>query len=299
MAVSVDAVVGWLLFGSLTLAVGAVAGRWVLLSVRAFPDECVRVPLRRRTARVGANASVALLVGLLLVLARQVSEMRDPFVPWTDDLRVLAATGWGTSWKWAMAGALSAWYFFRRAHRDSAVGWGVASLAVVGLSSFPARIGHAGGNASYPVTALLADSLHVLAAGAWIGGLAVMLLLVASRESARGAGTASTVLEGLVPPFSRLAKRAVAALLLSGAFASFQILPGLSALWTTGYGRLLLLKFALFGVVLSLGAFHHRTHVRKLGTARGDRALLRSMTGELLVANVLLIVTALLVRSSP
>jgi putative copper export protein len=55
----------------------------------------------------------------------------------------------------------------------------------------------------------------------------------------------------------------------------------------------------LVGAVLGLGALNWKRLTPKLGEAGGNDALRRAATTELLLAQVVLLVTAILVRMSP
>ena len=56
---------------------------------------------------------------------------------------------------------------------------------------------------------------------------------------------------------------------------------------------------ASVAAVLALGGLNFRIFTPRLGTAVGNAAMRRSATVELIVAQVVLVVTALLVRTSP
>jgi putative copper resistance protein D len=83
----------------------------------------------------------------------------------------------------------------------------------------------------------LADAVHLLAAGWWIGGLLALAL------SARMLGPRAASVLGR---FSRVGYVAVAALVLSGLFKSAILVAPLGRLTTTAYGWTLLLKLAVF-----------------------------------------------------
>jgi copper transport protein len=91
----------------------------------------------------------------------------------------------------------------------------------------------------------------------------------------------------------------VGVLVVSGAWAGWRELDSVAALWETGYGRLLALKVGLVAGVLVLGAINWKRLSPRLGSEAGNRAMQRSATIEFLLANVVLIVTAILVRTSP
>ena len=56
--------------------------------------------------------------------------------------------------------------------------------------------------------------------------------------------------------FSRLATVLVAVLLSAGIYLSVLRLPHLHDLWSTGYGRVLLVKLGLVGIALAWGGLH-------------------------------------------
>lgn len=291
-----DLVVGWLLFGALVVVTGVVLGRWFVLP-RAGTASGGGVTAVA-AARLGRGAALTLAVALALVFVRQLVEFRDPYEGWTSEARLLlGGTPWGKTWLSAACLSLLAWVSTHGAARRIRGGWGAATAAVLALGAFPALTGHASGGEMRTLT-IVADTLHVWAAGGWLGGLALVLYL--DREERRGQGAdARGLLPDLVPRFSRLAMACVGTLALTGVFASWAHLGGVSALLGTGYGRILTLKLALVAGVLGLGARNFRVLTPRLGDAAGRQAMRRSATVELLVANVVLAVTAVLVRTSP
>ena len=294
----VDAAVGWTLFAGLLLAVGSLAGRWLLVPMARGLEDEPRGWLRTGMARMGLRASLLVLAALVLVLVRQVAEFRDPFAPLSEDLGLLLGSALGRAWYLAVVAALVSVAAFWMAARGSRTGWWIASVGVLAVSVFPGLTGHANGVEELGALALLSDSLHVLAAGAWMGGLAVVLLSERGWRR-RNDDLSASLLPELVPAFSPVAVGAVATLVVTGTFAAWLHLPSLDALWTGAYGRLLVAKLALVGGALALGARNFRWLTPRLGQAEGDAALRRSATWELIVANLILLVTAVLVRTSP
>jgi copper transport protein len=92
------------------------------------------------------------------------------------------------------------------------------------------------------------DLLHVLAAAVWIGGL-FALAVVVPRE-----GVSPELVGAAARRFSKLALTSVLVLALTGAGRALAELSAFSQLWTTGYGRAILLKTGLFAVLLGLGS---------------------------------------------
>ncbi|HVF76059.1 MAG TPA: copper resistance protein CopC [Acidimicrobiales bacterium] len=144
----------------------------------------------------------------------------------------------------------------------------VALLATPGLAS------HAG--TTSPVVAnVVADTLHMAAAAAWLGGL---VLLVRLRPLA----------DDTVERFSRLATVAVAVLVATGVFRSVVEVGGLSN-FDEPYGVLLLAKVAAFLPMVGLGLLN-----------RGRRgSVRRKATAEVALGALVLAVTAALVNTAP
>jgi putative copper resistance protein D len=130
----------------------------------------------------------------------------------------------------------------------------LALVSALGLVGSIAWTGHAGSTAGeLGILHLAADTLHVLAAAAWIGGLASLTVLLAVTLLRRADGWTSLVHDA-VRRFSTLGIVSVATLLMSG-IANASILVGsLHALLVTDYGRLLIVKITLFVAMLALAA---------------------------------------------
>jgi hypothetical protein len=118
-----------------------------------------------------------------------------------------------------------------------------------------------------------ADLLHVYAAAGWIGGLVCVALLARQRE--------------VVRRFSALALGAVAVVAGTGVARAWFELRAVEQLWSTGYGRTLLVKSGLLLALVGLGALN------RLRLARGS-GLGRGLSGELvLLAGVVAAVSLL------
>lgn len=96
-----------------------------------------------------------------------------------------------------------------------------------------------------------------------------------------------------------MAIASVAVLTMTGAFAGWVHVAGWSDLLTTAYGRLLTVKVLIVLVVLGFGAWNWRRLSPMLGDEHGREALRTSASLEFVVANVVLGITAALIRTSP
>lgn len=185
--------------------------------------------------------------------------------------------------------------------RALAIGAGLAFLV-----ASPALGGHAGADGD--ALALVAlDTLHVAAMSAWIGGVALIVLALSFATRALGQGERGPLLAAVLARFSTIALVAVATLLLTGIVQSLLYLESVDALWETAFGRAILVKAALFAVLIGFGVYHRRRSLPALReiAARGARpgrvgiALRRALRGELVLFAGVLVATAALVSYSP
>lgn len=129
--------------------------------------------------------------------------------------------------------------------------WSALILAAGALLTM-SLMSHAGAVSPGAFWATLADSVHLLGASFWIGGLAGLLLLM--RIGAGLDGFARTrFLARAAGRFSPLAALSVALIVGSGVFSGLVHVPSLSALLGTVYGRALLVKLVLVVLMLSVG----------------------------------------------
>jgi copper resistance protein D len=122
-------------------------------------------------------------------------------------------------------------------------------LSVIFLVSL-AWISHAAAARPQPL-GLFGDALHLSAAGGWLGGLAPLaIFLTRARISFSLSRRAAPVLQR----FSMLSLCCVSVLVVSGISNSWLLVGSIHALFTTPYGRLLLFKLTLFGILIGFGA---------------------------------------------
>ena len=160
----------------------------------------------------------------------------------------------------------------------------VASLAAVVLGSL-AAVGHTQGDEGISAGIHgLADAVHLLASGAWLGGLLPLSLFLAPGLKAHISNDDVVV---ALWRFSGMGYAAVAALLASGSINSWFLVGSLPRLVDTTYGQLLALKLALFGLMLLLAVtnrFWLVPAIARSTSSSGSEALLirlrRQIIGE-------------------
>jgi copper transport protein len=192
-------------------------------------------------------------------------------------------------------------------HKPPLPWWWIVSGVIIGLgiAATPGLAGHAH-TGDWTLYAEPLDTLHVAAMSVWLGGL------VALVACALGGGFSGGLRRALII-FSRLAFWCVVTLVLTGLFASWrQVGFTIRGYTDTAYGHLLLIKLAIFGVLIALAAIS-RSVVRARRTAPLDapdsviaavdedtrKKLRRSVGAEVIVAVFVLAVTAMLVNAQP
>jgi copper transport protein len=124
-----------------------------------------------------------------------------------------------------------------------AAGW-----AVVG----PGLAGHAG-DPGRGWLAVAVDALHLAGAAVWVGGLAHLFVVVAPATASLEAGARRRVRLEIAQRFSRLALASVAVIGVTGVGRALWELGAVSQIWSTAYGRTLLIKTVLLGALVVLG----------------------------------------------
>ena len=172
----------------------------------------------------------------------------------------------------------------------------LASIALTGhaqMEEGPDRLIHMG-----------ADGLHLLAAGVWLGALIPILVL--ARRPAGPEPAQDVELGRVLARFSRMGTLAVATLVGSGLVNASFLVGSVRGLVSTDYGRLLMIKLALFAGMLGL-AGHNRWRLTPGllashgGPAAADlrAALARQVLVEQVLGLLVLAIVALMGASDP
>lgn len=169
---------------------------------------------------------------------------------------LLTGSALGAAWKARMAALLVAGLAAVAAGRAAWLGV-VAITAGVALSTL-AWTGHGAAGEGAPGWAhLVADLLHLLASGAWVGALLGLVLMV-TRPAARVDAAHLTLTHRALHGFGLVGTIVVGAIVVTGLVNSWMLIgPGnVPELGATLYGRLLVAKLALFAAMLGLASLN-------------------------------------------
>ncbi len=141
---------------------------------------------------------------------------------------------------------------------------------------------------------LACDVLHLAGAGAWLGGLVPLLLMVRSAPP-NAAATAARW-------FSPLGQASIAALVASAMVQGWVLVASIPGLIGTAYGLMILLKLALFGVLFGFAWFNRYRFAPALvrdDPATSRRILSRSIALQTVFALVIISAAAVLSELPP
>ena len=290
--VDTAALVRWVGYAALFAVVGACTFRQ--LAERRIADAPLRASLARRAAGLGAVAALALVAMLSIRLYLQLAAFSDPGTPFSLEMAgpILSTTAWGSGWRWQMAGGIAALLGLAAARRWSA-GWLLAGIGAAISIVAAVRTGHA---IEHPwgTTGTVLQVLHLGAGAIWLGSL--LHIVGAAYPVLRGRPDEREAhLAALVSGFSPLALAGGLGTIAIGLVLGWTYVGGLGALFSSDYGRTLLVKVALLAGVAATGAWNWRRVRPALGAAPGAERLRRSATVELVFGTLLLAVTAVLV----
>ena len=252
------------------------------------------VDARARAARTGLFATGALALLLVARLVAQSYAVRGAF-PDAAFVRDVARTPWGAGFLLGVASVIALAFALARKGRAA---WRVGAVAVIGLALGTALSGHAVASGEWTVAAVFSQTLHILAAGGWLGAL--LLVLVAGVPSTAGLEPAGrgVVVRGMIDTFSPMALTLAGVLVITGVIAAVLRLGAWSALTGSDYGRILLYKLGGVALVLIAGTYNW-LKLRPAIDADRVGTLRRTAAAELLLAFVVLIMTAWLVATPP
>jgi copper transport protein len=267
-----------MLYVGILLSIGvALAGLWTI-----GPG----MPGRRSIALIAGCFAAA---GAIVMLFAERSSL-------SVSLGDLLSSDTGRAYVWLLGAALVV-FVGAITVASSPARWGFVLLGVAGIVTAAARA--AGGHAAAGSPAWVQEAiqtLHMVAAGVWIGGFVPILVLLRARRRTEAPAPIDEVRR-----FSSAAGWAVLVVVATGLFRAVNEEGGLGSVWSrltdSSYGTTLIVKVSVVVVVIALGAWNRLRSIPRL--ADGDRLLSRVMTAEAAGALVIVVTTGLLTGLNP
>jgi putative copper resistance protein D len=250
----------------------ALVGGAVALLLAGPSDRPTAEAWQRRVAGAGRWMLLGALVSGVAVLAQQTALLEGRAGAALEPralLRFTTSTQSGLVWLVRLGILLVAAIFVGgRLRVESRGDWlalhgETAGLALVALGLIAAG-GHAAAADPSPVRAIAVDFVHLASTGLWAGALPALAMLLLSASTERGADARPYAVLA-ARRFSRWALVTVLVLAVSGVVNAFTHIRDVAGLVGTSYGRLLLVKLALFALTLAVAAVNRRRLVPALG----------------------------------
>lgn len=211
--------------------------------------------------RIVGLSAIALILSAPLRLWFQVLSFFPGEAPVRGFATIATQGPWGHAWLVQLAACVLIGFGVMLSRPDGRrrAGWGVVLIGALLLPLVPVMSGHAWGRSPL-VLAATSDFIHVLAASTWVGGLICLLFagLPALKRHGVKEGSGQPGLPGMVAAFSKVAMVSVALLAISGSINTWLHLDAFSQLWTTAWGRTLLIKLGVVAGVCGLGFYNWR-----------------------------------------
>jgi putative copper export protein/mono/diheme cytochrome c family protein len=234
-------------------------------ALRRHPEDSFTAAFRAQLPRlVWASLALGVFSGALWFILEAKSLSGAPLdMVLSREICGVVLTGTDFGRDWALRGylalplALSTFLAFRQGRSEPAVigFWAALGLSAVELAMI-AGAGHAAAGAGWPgYLYLISDGVHLLAAGAWVGGLVPLALFFAAAQRYGGASCVRAE-RVATARFSLVGMLAIGTILATGLLNTVFLVGSIPALLGTDYGHLLLLKIALFLAMVTFAAIN-------------------------------------------
>lgn len=214
-------------------------------------------------------------------------------VVWT----VLTQTAFGDAWMLRLEAALLLAVLLLLPKPNPGLAFAtdiICALLAAALAASLAWAGHAAATEGLDGTVHLAsDALHLVAAGAWLGALWPLSILLGRAREAGDPASAAIAYQA-TRRFSILGMSSVAAILASGVVNTYEILGVEVFSLRTEYNRLLLAKIGLFGAMAAIAAVNRQRLTPRLSDERDrTRAMQQLRLNSLTEAGLGLLILAI------
>jgi len=272
-------------FASVFLVAGAIGFRWsglraAVLQAQTAEEQTLLGRIQRTITWLGLSGAAWMMAVALWRLPeaaarRQLQAFEMLFVDFP------------TALQFALLGVMLLGFILTLTMPRKPIGWLLAGIGFVGLTLRSGLLGR---------WDRVVNPVHRAAGGVWIGSLFMMVAfgMAGVLRSKLPSERRGRLAAGMVHGFSPMALAAGMVVVGFGIITAVQHIKWPAALWTTPYGITFLIKLALVGIVFALGAFHFFARA-KLGAEADANRLLRTARAELIIATLVLLVTAVLV----
>jgi putative copper export protein/mono/diheme cytochrome c family protein len=288
----VEAIILALLRGTHVMALASVFG--TLVSLALVMPTATPAPTRQRLVHLARwSTTLALLIGVcwLVLQSVEIADATSLGEALHALLLVMRDTQFGHLVLVRFALLLAALPLLNG--QGARLAW--AMLLTGAALAMQGAMGHAGATGgTVGAMLLVSEALHLLAAGAWLGGLLPLFLLVGALPP-RAASTAAHA-------FSPIGLSAVLLIAGTALVQAWQLIGSLPGLFGTAYGHIALLKLGVFFLLLALACINRFFFTDRLRAADDGaiRGLMRtSILIEAALGALVIVVAAFLASGTP
>lgn len=259
-----------------------------VLPARPAPDALRAQDVLLRIARVSAVCSVVIGIAWLIAETALIAGMDNVAATLRTVPTVALRTQFGQCLVARLA-LLSLVLVITRLRRLSLVAAMLLSGAALALQPVLGHAGAIGGRAGGELTA--SEVLHLLAAGAWLGGLLPLLLIISivPRDAAANA----------CRNFTPVGLASVLLLMGTAIVQIAALVGGLPGLFGTAYGHVALIKLGSFIALLALAALNRLVLTERLTGSAQIRTMRISIALEIALGACVVITAAFLASRTP
>ncbi|MBI2407027.1 MAG: CopD family protein [Gemmatimonadetes bacterium] len=299
----IDAAGGWsavaLRFVAFTATTGALGAwafvRFVLPALGAAVDERTHAAWQTLASRAAMWCGIALAATSIARLAGPFATIPD--VALTGRALLQSAAGQALLVQ-GVAGALVGGMIAGSiaSSPPAARRWpATVEAALTAIALLPPALAHAASAPTLRFPSLAVDLIHGLAAGAWIGALALVATVITrARHAEHGAAHATA----LFAAFHRVAVIAAPTVFVTGLLSAWLRMGAPEGIASPTYSGLFVAKLLLVGVTGFIGAGHSKLATKRTATVSAE-LVGRSLLAECAFALAVLVVTAVLVGTAP
>lgn len=286
------ALLAWPSLFAVELTLGSATLSLMLGSRNRADSHACETGLGGAMARWWRLLAVVNVLFFLLMLVNTVADMAG--VTWVDALpligETLRHTHAGRIWKFqlpvGLALLLVTWIPIREFLKEVLLLPICTALLLMGSLT-----GHA---IDHGPTVVAVHLVHQVAVGLWAGSL------FAFWQSSRQLGAENLASVSSAATLSKLAAFSVTTLTVTGIFLSYESLgPSLDPLLHSSYGQILLIKLAVFGLVLGVASYNRYVIMPLLDRLGARRTLIRNVCAEWVTIVIVLALAALLANTAP
>jgi putative copper export protein/methionine-rich copper-binding protein CopC len=209
---------------------------------------------------------------------------------------IVARSSWGNGWVLGEVGAALVVIGFLLSIRRLRAGTPTALTGALAMTLSPALTGHAAAARLF-IPSVTLDALHVASIGAWLGTLAVVVMVGIPAMARVKDGNPDAAVSALVNSFHPIALLAAPLAVFAGLGSSALRLGSVRALTNSHYGTVLITKLVGVVLVASFGAWNSMRARRRLGNPDATLGIRRTAAIEVALAVLVLWATTDLIAT--